>query len=46
MSFLSKIFGDPNEREIKKDRLIVDKINSLEESVKSLTDKHLTAKTD
>jgi len=46
MSFLSKIFGDPNEREIKKDRLIVDKINSLEESVKSLTDKQLSAKTD
>ncbi len=46
MSFLSKIFGDPNEREIKKDRFIVDKINSLEESIKALTDKQLSAKTD
>ncbi|MEI6169495.1 MAG: preprotein translocase subunit SecA [Candidatus Saccharibacteria bacterium] len=46
MSFLTKIFGDPNEREIKKDRFIVDKINSLEESIKALTDKQLSAKTD
>ncbi|GDX62601.1 protein translocase subunit SecA [Candidatus Saccharibacteria bacterium] len=46
MSFLSKIFGDPNEREIKKDRLIVEKINSLEEGIKALTDKQLSAKTD
>jgi preprotein translocase subunit SecA len=46
MSFLSKIFGDPNEREIKKDRLIVEKINALEEETKSLTDKQLSAKTD
>ena len=46
MSFLSKIFGDPNEREIKKDRLIVEKINSLEEGIKALTDKQLSAKTE
>ncbi len=46
MSFLNKIFGDPNEREIKKDRLIVEKINALEEEIKSLTDKQLSAKTD
>jgi len=46
MSFISKIFGDPNEREIKKDRLIVEKINSLEEGIKALTDKQLSAKTD
>jgi preprotein translocase subunit SecA len=46
MSFLTKIFGDPNEREIKKDRLIVEKINSLEEGIKALTDKQLSAKTD
>lgn len=31
MSFLAKIFGDPNEREIKKDRVVVEKINALEE---------------
>lgn len=46
MSFLSKIFGDPNEREIKKDRIVVEKINSLEEEIKALTDKQLSAKTD
>ena len=45
MSFITKIFGDPNEREIKKDRLIVDKINDLEANTKALTDKQLTAKT-
>ena len=45
MSFITKIFGDPNEREIKKDRLIVDKINALEANTKALTDKQLTAKT-
>jgi len=46
MSFLSKIFGDPNEREIKKDRLTVEKINSREEGSKALTDKELSAKSD
>lgn len=45
MSFLRKIFGDPNEREVKKDRAIVEKINALEEKIKALTDKQLTAKT-
>ena len=45
MSILSKIFGDPNEREIKKDRLIVDKINSLEPKLKDLTDSALSKKT-
>jgi preprotein translocase subunit SecA len=46
MSFLNKIFGDPNEREIKKHRLVVEKINALEEGIKSLTDRQLAAKTD
>lgn len=46
MSILSKIFGDPNEREIKKHRFVVDKINSLEEETRALTDKQLAAKTD
>lgn len=46
MSFLAKIFGDPNEREIKKDRVVVEKINALEEEIKALTDKQLAAKTE
>ena len=46
MSFLSKIFGDPNEREVKKDRIIVERINSLEPDIKKLTDKQLAAKTE
>ncbi len=33
-----KIFGNPNEKEIKKLRPIVDKVNSLEESVAKLSD--------
>lgn len=45
MSLLSKIFGDPNEREIKKDRLIVERINSLENDIKKLTDFALSKKT-
>jgi preprotein translocase subunit SecA len=45
MSLLSKIFGDPNEREIKKDRLIVERINSLENDIKKLTDSALSKKT-
>ena len=46
MSLLSKIFGDPNEREIKKDRLIVERINALEDEIKKLTDAQLAKKTD
>lgn len=45
MSLLSKIFGDPNEREIKKARLRVEKINALEAKLQKLTDKQLAAKT-
>ena len=45
MSILSKIFGDPNEREIKKDRLIVEQINALEPKLKDLTDSGLAKKT-
>ena len=46
MSIFTKIFGDPNDREIKKDRLIVVSINALEPAIKALTDKQLKAKTD
>ena len=36
-SILKKIFGDPNEKELKQIRVIVDKINSLEKSMESLS---------
>jgi len=45
MSIFSKIFGDPNEREIKKDRMLVDSINQLEADIKKLTDSALSKKT-
>ena len=43
--FLKKIFGDPNEKEIKNIRVIVDKINSLEKDMESLSSANLAAKT-
>lgn len=45
MSIISKIFGDPNAREIKKAKIRVDRINALEDDVKKLSDKQLKAKT-
>ena len=39
-----KLFGDPNEKEVKKLRPIVDKVNSLEESVSKLTDAKIKAR--
>ena len=45
MSIISKIFGDPNAREIKKARIRVDRINALEDSIKKLSDSELKAKT-
>ena len=44
-SILKKIFGDPNEKEIKNIRVIVDKINSLEKDMQSLSCANLAAKT-
>jgi len=44
-SILKKIFGDPNEKEIKNIRVIVDKINSLEKDMQSLSSANLAAKT-
>ncbi len=44
-SIIKKIFGDPNEKELKNIRVIVDKINSLEESMKSLSSTNLARKT-
>ncbi len=42
---LKKIFGDPNEKEIKNIRVIVDKINSLEKDMQNLSSANLAAKT-
>ncbi|MBI2797897.1 preprotein translocase subunit SecA [Candidatus Saccharibacteria bacterium] len=46
MSFVTKIFGDPNEREIKKARARVERINALEPEIKKLTDKQLKEETN
>jgi len=43
---LSKIFGTKNERELKRMRPIVQKINLLEEEIRLLSDLDLTAKTN
>ncbi|MDW7982298.1 MAG: hypothetical protein RMH81_05735, partial [Thermomicrobium sp.] len=43
---LKKIFGDPNERELKRLRRIVDEINALEPEYQRLSDEQLRAKTD
>ncbi len=42
---LKKIFGSKNERELKRMRPLVERINSLEPSVKKLSDAQLAAKT-
>lgn len=44
--FLQKIFGSKNERELKRLFNAVDKVNSLEPSVSSLSDTQLKAKTE
>jgi preprotein translocase subunit SecA len=41
-----KLFGDPNERELKRLKPIVDSINKLEPEFKKLSDEGLRAKTD
>ncbi|MES2625594.1 MAG: preprotein translocase subunit SecA [Pseudomonadota bacterium] len=45
MSFLAKIFGSKNQREIKKFRKSVEQINSFEAGLKTLSDAELQAKT-
>lgn len=45
MSIISKIFGDPNAREIKKAQLRVERINLLEPEIKKLSDRALKSKT-
>ena len=45
MSFFTKILGDPNERELKRIRPIVDHINSLEDEIHEQSDEDLRAMT-
>ncbi|MFZ3211933.1 MAG: preprotein translocase subunit SecA [Terriglobales bacterium] len=45
-TILAKIFGTRNEREVKRMRPLVEKINSLEPEMQRLTDAELRAKTD
>ena len=46
MSIFTKLFGDPNAREVKRLKAIVDtKINPLEEEIKALSDEALKEKT-
>ena len=42
---LKKIFGDPNEKELKNIRVIVDKINALEKDMEALSSANLANKT-
>ena len=43
---LNLIFGDENEKNIKKYQVVVDKINALEDSISRLSDAELKAKTE
>ena len=45
MSLFTKIFGTSSQREVKAITPLVDKIESLEEEYKALTDQQLQAKT-
>ena len=44
-SLIKKIFGDPSEKELKRCRPIVEKINSLEQEMQKLSSANLQAKT-
>lgn len=46
MGLFKKIFGDYSEKEVKRVRPLVDKINSLEEGFSKLTDVELRGKTE
>ena len=46
MSVLTKIFGDGNNRQLKRIGKIVDKIDALEQEIEQLSDDKLKAKTD
>jgi preprotein translocase subunit SecA len=38
MSFINKVFGDPNDKELRRLRPIVDQINALEDEMRALSD--------
>jgi preprotein translocase subunit SecA len=46
MSFIQKIFGDPNEKEIKRLMPLVEAIGALEPELQELSDEELRGKTD
>ncbi|NLH46574.1 MAG: preprotein translocase subunit SecA [Acholeplasmataceae bacterium] len=43
---MKKIFGDPNEKELKKVQVYVDAVNALEKDIENMSDASLTAKTE
>ncbi|HEX5439376.1 MAG TPA: DEAD/DEAH box helicase, partial [Ktedonobacterales bacterium] len=45
MSFINKVFGDPNEKELRRLRPIVEQINALEEEMMALSDEELRERT-
>ena len=45
MSFMEKIFGDLNEKEVKKVEKIADKVMALDEQMQALSDDELRGKT-
>jgi len=46
IKFLDKLFGDPNERELKKLQPVVEKVNALEKDFEKLKDNDLPKKTE
>ena len=45
MGFLEKIFGDWNEKQVRRIEKIADQIEALDEQMQSLSDEELKAKT-
>ena len=45
-SIAKTVFGDPNERELKRHREVVEQINALEPAIKQLSDDQMRARTD
>ena len=45
MSFINKVFGDPNDKELRRIRPIVEQINALEDEMMALSDEELRERT-
>ena len=45
MNLITKVFGDPNDKDLKSLRPIVDQINALEDEMKALSDEELRERT-